>query len=92
MSLLFSGTIFYADSLSHLQVEQIPWSREATYRLPLTTWKRLMYRSLLPNSTWLCLPKPLFDRLEAYRSRHGVPTWDLLLEGIATSLEQGEQR
>jgi hypothetical protein len=47
--LLFSGSIFYADNQSHLQVEQIPWSKEAPYRVPVHLWKQLMesYRPML---------------------------------------------
>ncbi len=36
--LLFSGTVF-ATRDGRLAVQQVPWSKEAPYRLPLTTWR-----------------------------------------------------
>ena len=36
--LLFSGTVF-ASVNGTLGVQQVPWSKEAAFRLPLTTWR-----------------------------------------------------
>ena len=33
LAFLFSGTVFYRDADDFLQMEQIPWSKEAEYRL-----------------------------------------------------------
>ena len=40
-TLLFSGTVFHAGRMG-LQVAQIPWDREASYRLPVQLWKEMM--------------------------------------------------
>jgi hypothetical protein len=60
---LFSGTIFYAgETDGGLQVAQIPWEKEANFRLPVATWKTMM-EHYYPNSAWLCLRRDIFDRL-----------------------------
>ena len=42
LCLLFSGTIFYSDDDGFLQVSQIPWEKEASFRLPVSVWKDMM--------------------------------------------------
>ena len=78
---LFSGTVFYQADDGALQVGQIAWEKEATYRLPVAVWKDLMGR-YYPNSAWLSLRKDVFDRLGRYKSRQGLPTWEQALERL----------
>jgi hypothetical protein len=78
---LFSGTIFYEAAEAGLQVAQVPWDREATFRLPAATWRRLM-DAYYPNSAWLNLRKDVFDRLSQYRSRQGLATYEQALERL----------
>lgn len=40
LNLMFSGTIFYERGNDGLQIEQIPWDREAKYRPPISVGKR----------------------------------------------------
>lgn len=84
---LFSGTIFYAGSSGALQVAQIPWEKEAYFRLPVATWQTLM-EAYYPNSAWLCLRKDVFDQLNQYRSRHGCSTWEQALERLLSAAEE----
>jgi len=43
LSLLFSGTIFYAEQDGgYLQASPISWEKEASYRLPVRVWKEMM--------------------------------------------------
>ena len=81
LSLLFSGTIFYTDSEGMLQIEQIAWSREATYRLPVTIWRAMM-EHYYPNGSWLCIGREVFERLGRYKRKHGHPTFDMALEAL----------
>jgi hypothetical protein len=81
LSLLFSGTIFHEDEDRGLQVGQISWEKEATYRLPVRTWKEMMER-YYPNTAWLCLRKDVFDRLHDYKCRLGLPTWEQAMENL----------
>ena len=59
---LFSGTIFYATEDGSLQVCQIPWEKEASFRLPMQVWRKMM-DIYYPNTAWLALRKDAFDSL-----------------------------
>ena len=89
LNLMFSGTIFYETSDGSLQVEQIPWDREAKYRLPVRVWKE-MIDLYYPNSAWLCLRRDVFDRLNQYKMRRGIPTWEQALESLLPVVEKPE--
>ena len=84
---LFSGSIFYESDDGALQVEQISWEKEATYRLPSTTWRGLMDMHY-PNSAWLTLRKDVFERLAHYRSRQGLTTWEQAMERLLSAAEE----
>jgi len=75
LTFLFSGNIFYEGDEENLQVVQISWSKEASYRFPVTLWQDMMVR-YYPNSTYIRLHKDVFDRLYQYKATHGLPTWD----------------
>jgi hypothetical protein len=81
LSLLFSGTVFYATEDGSLQVAQISWEKEARYRMPVRVWKEMM-NLYYPNTAWLCLRKDVFDRLYRYKVRRGIPTWEQTLESM----------
>ena len=81
LSLLFSGTIFYSDAEGLLQIEQIAWSKEATYRLPVATWRAMM-EHYYPNGSWLCVGRDVFARLERFKREHGHPTFDRALAAL----------
>ncbi len=79
--LLFSGTVFHENAEGALQVEQIPWDKEAAFRLPVSAWKEMM-EVYYPNSAWLCLRKDVFDRLHHYKMSRGMATWEQTLESL----------
>lgn len=81
LCLLFSGSIFYEADEGRLQVTQIPWDRETTYRLPVSVWQQMM-DIYYPNSAWLCLRRDVFDRLYRYKREHGIPTWEQALDKL----------
>ena len=78
---LFSGTVFYTRDEGGLQIAQIPWEKEAPFRLPIRVWKEMMER-YFPNSAWLRVRKDVFDRLYAYKARRVLPTWEDTLEQL----------
>jgi hypothetical protein len=86
LSFLFSGTVFYPDEDNRLQVSQIPWNKEAVFRLPVQVWQDLMAR-YYPNSAWLCLRRDAFDRLYEYKRQRGRPTWEQTLEDLFSAAE-----
>jgi Family of unknown function (DUF6084) len=84
--LLFSGTVFYAGENGALQVTQIPWEKEASYRLPVRVWREMM-DIYYPNSAWLNLRRDVFERLNRYKMRRGIPTFEQALEGIIPDVD-----
>lgn len=88
--LLFSGTIFYEGENRALRVAQIPWEKEAVYRLPVRVWREMM-DIYYPNSVWLNLRRDVFERLNRYKMQRGIPTFDQALERVVPdmSMENG---
>jgi len=84
LNLMFSGTVFYDAGDSTLQVEQIPWDREAKYRLRVQVWKEMM-DIYYPNSAWLCLRRDVFEKLSQYKTERGIPTWEQALESLMSA-------
>jgi hypothetical protein len=87
MAVMFSGTLFYegpmdGQNAGALQISQIPWDRESSFRLPVSVWKEMMEMHH-PNSAWLCLRRDVFEQLYNYKVRHGLPTWE---QAIARAL------
>ncbi|GHO55437.1 DUF6084 family protein [Ktedonobacter robiniae] len=81
LSFLFSGTIFYSGEQGQLQIGQIPWSKEAFYRLPVSLWRDMM-NHYYPNSAWIRMHKDVFDLLYAYKMGHKLLTWDDTLQRL----------
>jgi hypothetical protein len=81
ITVMFSGTIFYAESDGRLQVTQIPWDREASFRMPVAVWKEMM-DAHYPNTAWLSLQRDVFDKLLDYKVRNGIPTFERALEEL----------
>jgi hypothetical protein len=72
--LLFSGTLFLRGD-SGFSVEQVPWDKEARYRMPVSVWHELM-DLYFPNSAWLRVRRETLDALQSFKSHAALPTWD----------------
>lgn len=90
LTFLFSGTIFYESEAGNLQAGQISWQKEASYHLPVTTW-RSMVQHYYPNSAWLRLHKDVFDQLYQYKAARALPTWDETLAQLLASRSEEVQ-
>jgi len=78
--LLFSGTVFVATETG-FSVELVPWSAEATYRMPVATWRELV-DAHFPGRAWLPCGRDTLDALSAFKARHALPTWDATLNAL----------
>jgi hypothetical protein len=87
LSLLFSGTLFYAGPQGTLQVAPIPWDKEARYRLPVPVWREMM-DAYYPNSAWLTLRRDVFERVYEYKVRHGIQSWEEALNSLLSAAEE----
>lgn len=78
---LFSGSVFYRDGEGRIQIEQIPWSKESAYRLPIAAWRAMM-EDYYPQSMWLRLHRDAFEELDSYRRLRGFPTFEGALQSL----------
>ena len=72
--LLFSGTIF-GSADGRLRVQQVPWSKETTFRLPVSQWREAV-DAHFPDTAWITMSRHTLDELGRFKSRHALPTWD----------------
>jgi hypothetical protein len=78
--LLFSGTVFVAEGNGYA-VELVPWSAEASFRLPVSVWHDLVNLHF-PGSAWLRCSRETLDELSAFKSQRALPTWDATLTAL----------
>jgi Family of unknown function (DUF6084) len=64
---LFSGTVFYSSDNHPLQIAQIPWDREARYRLAAKICKEAMELSGTA-SAWAIFNRSVNDRVRRFRA------------------------
>jgi hypothetical protein len=86
---MFSGTVFYRGADDALQVAQVPWDREANFRLPVSVWKEMMDQ-YFPDTAWLCLRRDAFEQLYQYKMRHGLPTWEQAISRALAAVKPEE--
>jgi hypothetical protein len=84
---LFSGTIFYAGPDGHLQVQQISWEKECTYRMPVSVWQKMMDQHY-PETAFISLPREVFDRLHAYKQSAGVSSLEQAIERLLAANDE----
>src|SRR6201996_8478100 len=75
--MLFSSTVFVATEQG-FSVELVPWSAEASYRMPVAVWRELV-DAHFPGSAWLRCSRDTLDALSQYKARNALPTWDATL-------------
>ncbi len=72
--LLFSGTVF-STADGKMSVAQVPWSKEASYRLPVSVWREAI-DAHFPNTAWIKMSMLTFDDLVTFKNAQGLATWD----------------
>jgi len=86
---LFSGTMFRVDGTGTLVVEPVGWDLEASYDLPARVWRDTMDR-FFPGGGWLRVKLDTIDRLQAFRGRAALVTWDQAIEALLERAEAGD--
>ena len=84
--LLFSGTVFSTVD-GKLSIQQVPWSKEAHYRLPLTVWQEAIDVHF-PDSAWIKMSRSTLDELLKYKSRAALPTWEATIAALLSLAEE----
>lgn len=80
---LFSGTVFLKAE-NGFQVQQVPWEKEAAYRLPVRVWREAL-DAHFPGCAWIRLHRDSLDALQRYRTRGGFRSWDDTLQAVLQS-------
>jgi hypothetical protein len=78
--LLFSGTVFTTRD-GRMSVELIPWSSEASYRMPVSVWRDVVDEHF-PGSAWLRCGRGTLDALAEFKAARALPTWDATLAAL----------
>jgi hypothetical protein len=84
--LLFSGTVFCLHD-GRLRVQQVSWSKEASYPMPVSVWRETVDLHF-PNSAWLRVQQDTLDALQRFKSRNALPTWDGTLRALLAEVEE----
>jgi hypothetical protein len=87
LELLFSGTVF-TKGQTGFGVEQVPWDLEASYRLPVAAWHRLMDQ-YFPNAGWIRLDRDALAALSQYKSARGLTSWEAAVESLLAAAATG---
>jgi hypothetical protein len=80
LTFLFSGTVFL-DVDGRFATEPVPWHHEASYRLPVGTWREMMDRHF-PNQAWLRLRRDTLDALRGYATAEAIVGTDATIERL----------
>lgn len=78
--LLYSGTVFGVRD-GRLSVEQVPWSKESAFPLPVSVWREMVDQHF-PDSAWFRVQLSTMEALRRYKSDHALATWDSVLEKL----------
>lgn len=80
LQLLFSGSMFGFDD-GVMSVEPVPWDLQAPARLPAGTWREVMDR-FFPGGGWVRLQQDTIDRLQEFRGRWAMTSWDAAIDAL----------
>lgn len=82
---LFSGTVFLqADN--GFQIAQVPWNKEASFRLPADRWRQLM-DLYFPGQGWLRLQRDTISKLLNFKNDRALSTWDHTIDALIKEAE-----
>jgi Family of unknown function (DUF6084) len=88
--LLFSGTVFVATD-EGFSVELVPWSAEASFRMPVSVWHDLVEMHF-PGRAWLPCGRETLDALAAFKAQRALPTWDATLTALMAEATPADAR
>lgn len=79
LSFLFRGSVFHYDEAGDLQIEPVPWTSDAPYRLPAKIWHGMMAQ-YYPDGVWLPVERSTLDKLEQFKRQHRLADWSEAIE------------
>jgi len=79
LNLLFRGSVFHHNKSGDLQIEPVPWTTDAQFRLPIKLWHGMMAQ-YYPDGVWLPVERSTLDSLESFRREHRLASWNEAIE------------
>jgi len=83
---LFSGTVFTRGATG-FSVTQVPWDREAQFRMPVSVWRDLM-DAHFPGSQWVRMHRDTVDALGRLKHERGLTSWDDVVSTLLADTSQ----
>jgi len=83
---LFSGTVF-AKTENGYSVRQVPWDREAAFRLPAGVWRELM-DAYYPGCGWIRLRRESLDALQRFKAERALTSWEDAIEALLDGVRE----
>ena len=80
LALLFSGSVF-TGATNGFAAEPVPWHHEASYRLPVATWRDMMDHHF-PGRGWIALRRDTIDALRSYATSQAMVDNDDVIERL----------
>jgi Family of unknown function (DUF6084) len=77
---LFSGTVFSKGGAGFV-AEPISWQADASYPLPVATWRAVMDR-YFPDSGWVRVSRTTLDHLQRFKATRALRGWDETFERL----------
>jgi hypothetical protein len=69
----------------------VPWSKEASYRLPVAVWREAI-DAHFPNSAWIKISNSTLDELLRFKTRAALPTWEATLLALLAAATQASEQ
>lgn len=85
---LCSGTVFH-QTPQGLRASPIPWSTEATYAMPVSTWRDVV-DAYFPDSAWLRLDRDTLDALAHVKAVRALPSIDAAVRALIAECGEGD--
>jgi hypothetical protein len=84
--MLYSGSVFSTKD-GRLVVQQVPWSKESTFPLPVPVWRETIDLHF-PNSAWFQVRTETLAALQRFKTRNALPTWDSTINALLDEVEE----
>jgi hypothetical protein len=78
---LFGGTIFSTGPSGGMSIAPVSGNLDAMFRMPAKVWHSAMDQ-FFPGGGWVRLQRETIDRLQAFRGREAVVSWDDAIERL----------
>ncbi len=84
--LLFSGVVYVRTPDAGVQVLPVPWTKEATVRVPVSVFRQA-FDAHFPGRGWLLLGTDVLEDLGRFKASRALLTWDQVMRALLKEAE-----